>query len=313
MAMQEENNNPKKEREYTTWLDYLFSKKFKPRYSRLKGDLESYESQLQKRIEEKSAAAEPWAIKANELLDKTRYFLKRNQIDEGWKSLHTAMRFEIHGMGDAERISLADSLRIQAQTGLNDYCRKVILVLVGEQKSDVVPDPGVLEQAARIKDQYYNDQYYQNRLLRNLYKLLFFLLFICVAGIIIYISVMVRCHGNNFAESLTMRGMIMGVFLFGLLGAVTSAILFTRNLPASSRRVEIGSNEMITLSKLFIGVAFSIFIFILLRSSFANAIGLLNFEILGNYDFFAIAFVSGFSERFAQNAVKKIVGEDEST
>lgn len=310
MEMPEEVKKRKKER--TWWVEYLFSKKYRPRYSRLNGDLEAYESQLRKRVKKEDAQNHPWAVQAWDLLGKTRNFLNRNQIDEGWKSLHTAMRLEIFGMSDQERIGLADNLRIHAKTGLNEYYSKVILALVGEAKSDIPPDPAVLEQAARMKDQYYNDQYYQNRLLRNLYKLLFVLLFLCVVGIVTYFSVMVRCYGNNFAENLTMRGIIMGVFLFGLLGAITSAIIFTRNLPTSSRRVEIGSNEMVTLSKLFIGVAFSIFIFVLLRSSFAGAIELINFDILGNFDFYAIAFISGFSERFAQNAVKKIVGEDES-
>jgi len=308
----EENPKATTPETYTYWWEYLFSKKYKPRYSRLKGDLEAYECLLRKRVKETEANKHPWAEQAWKLLGKTRNFLYRNHIDEGWKSLHTAMRLEIYGMNDKERTALADSLRIQAQTGLNEYCKKVILSLLGENKPDVAPDPAVLEQAAQIRDQYYNDLYYQNRLLRNLFKLLFVLLFFCVMGLVAYFTVMVRCYGNNFAEIITMRGMIMGVFLFGLLGAITSAILFTRNLPASSRKVEIGINEMVTLSKLFIGVAFSLFVFALLRSSFLGAIELFNFDILGNFDFYAIAFVSGFSERFAQNAVIKIVGKDES-
>lgn len=293
---------------------FVFSKEYMPRYSRLSGDLESYEAQLKKRIDEVKASGLPWAENARQLLAQTRLFLAENKIDEGWKSLHTAMRLEIYGMNDAERIALADNLRNHA-SGLDEHSKAAILGIVGEKK-EVVPKPleaGALDQAVRIKDQYYNDQYYQNRLLRNLFKLLFWLLFVCVAGIIAYFSILIKCCKISNIDALGLNGLIIGVFLFGLLGAVTSAILLTRSIPTSSRRVEIGSNKMIVLSKIFIGIAFSIFIFALLRSSFIGSLELFAFKINKPFDYFTIAFITGFTERLANKAISKIVGEEEQS
>ncbi|MBE0664002.1 MAG: hypothetical protein IH597_16215 [Bacteroidales bacterium] len=293
---------------------YLFSKEYMPRYSRLSGDLQSYEAQLSKRIDEVKATGVPWAEKAKELLDQTRKFLTENKIDEGWKSLHTAMRLEIYGMNDAERIALANTLRNHA-SGLGEYNKAAILNIVGEKKEDAPKalDAAVLDQAVRIKDQYYNDQYYQNRLLRNFFKLLFILLFLCVAGIITYFVALAGSYKNHNVDSLDLNWLIVGVFLFSLLGAVTSAILLTRNIPSSSRRVEIGSNKMVVFSKISIGIAFSIFIFALLRTSFIGSLKLFAFEIDKPFDYFTIAFVTGFTERLANKAINKIVGEEEPT
>jgi hypothetical protein len=297
-----------------TFWKYLFSHEYAPRYSRLNGDLKSYEIQLNRRIDELNASGVPWAKKAKESLDQTRIFLAENKIDEGWKSLHTAMRLEIYGMNDAERIAVADMLRNHA-SGIGEYHKDAILNIVGEKKHfDPKPlDAGALEQAVKIKDQYYNDQYYQNRLLRNFFNLLFRLLFLCVAGIIAYFFVLIKYYKITINDSLDLSLLFTGVFLFGLLGAVTSAILLTRTIPSSSRKGEIGSNQMIVLSKIFIGVAFSIFIFTLLNTSFIGTIKLFTFEIDKPFDYFTIAFLTGFTERLANKAINKIVGEEVPT
>lgn len=143
-----------------------------------------------------------------------------------------------------------------------------------------------------------------------MFQLLFFLLFTFIIAIIIYFAIMHQQMGERYSEKMTMSGQITGVLLFGFLGAITSAILFTRYSTKFSKIAEISSNSIITLSKVFVGASFSIFIFLLLKSSVAENIQLFNFSINDPLDYFAIAFVSGFSERLAQKAIEAIVGKE---
>jgi hypothetical protein len=104
---------------------------------------------------------------------------------------------------------------------------------------------------------------------------------------------------------------MIGVLLFGLLGATTSSIFHFRNSQSSSRIPEIISNTSITMSRIFVGTGFSIFIFILLNSNIVEVLNLFSFKLDSCYEFFTIAFVSGFSERLALKSIQKIIGKKE--
>ena len=64
------------------------------------------------------------------------------------------------------------------------------------------------------------------------------------------------------------------------------------------------------MSKIFIGAGFSIFVFLLLRSSVADSIKLFSFTISPPFDYFAIAFAFGFTERLAQKSIELLIGKD---
>lgn len=290
----------------------IFSIQYAPRYSRLYGDMESYEPQLQSRINEQGAQDKQWAIHARELLRKARNFLDEYKIDEAWKAFHTAKRMEIFGMNAQEMANLADELRKEVAK-LNEWRREAIFELIGKTRKET-PEPlpaATLVRAEELKDEYYNNQYYKNRLTRSLFRLLFVLLFMVIAGIIIFFFLNGKIlESGDPSEGFGLGCYLAGVLLFGLLGAITSSILFTRNLSESTRITELGSNKTVTLSKIFVGAGFTVFIFLLLKSSIAESIQLFNFSIDSPVDYFAIAFVSGFSERLAQKAIEAIVGKD---
>jgi hypothetical protein len=67
------------------------------------------------------------------------------------------------------------------------------------------------------------------------------------------------------------------------------------------------------MSKIFIGAGFSVFIFLLLRSSVAEHIKLFTFSISQPLDYFAIAFASGFTERLAQKSIELLIGKEKAT
>ena len=305
------NQKERKISKLRIFIKKITSIEYTPRYTRLAGDLESYKPQLEKRIAETQSEKAHWAERARELLQKSQEFLNALKIDEGWKAFHTAKRLEINAMNDHERIALGRELLLES-TKLNNWRMKTIQKILGdlETENPLAPSPQVLTRAAEIKDEHYNNQYYKNALSRNMFRLLFALLLVFFTGIILYFWILVGQYEQDFGTRVELSGYIIGVLLFGFLGAITSAILFTRYNSQFSRITEISSNSVITLSKVFVGAAFSVFIFLLLKSSLLQGIQIFTFSVKDPLDYFAIAFVSGFSERLAQNAIEAIVGKE---
>lgn len=281
-------------------FDYL------PRYSRLKGSLTTYEAELEFRVSSNNLKGTAWFIEADKLLKKTDEFLSDYKIDEAWKCFHTAQRHEIYGMSSQERLELSKAL-ISECNKIKDWRAKAIKDILGNPESTnyVVPSADSVVQATKLKDEHYNNLYYQNRLTRSLYRLLFWLLAI-VTGLLIWFS---SCCITGSSELPEHSKMIEGVILFGLLGAITSSILFTRNQEANSRFSEIATNNFIVLSKIAVGVGFTVFIYFLLRSSFLDNLQVFSFTLSNDIDYYTIAFLSGFTERIAQKAMNLILGE----
>jgi len=282
---------------------------YNPRYSRLAGDIAVFEPQLQKRISDTKGEDEKWIKPAVALLSQAKEFLDAYKIDEGWKSLHTSQRYEFFAMDKHERLACAKALVKEAEK-MNEWRKDGIISLLCSKKDEItdVPSPEVLFRAAELKDEDYNNQYYMNRLSRNLFWLLSVLLFVVLTSIVAYFFICIPSFSDDLAKNLNPVEYLVGIILFGTLGALTSAILFTRNLSHSSRIKEISSSQVMVFSKVFIGAGFSVFIFLLLHSSIAEGIKLFAFSISKPLDYFAIAFASGFTERLAQKSMGLIIG-----
>jgi hypothetical protein len=287
---------------------------YTPRYSRLAGELSCYKPQLEKRIIDSNASGTQWAIRAKELIHDAEKFLNLNKIDEAWKSFHAAKRMVVFDMNDNERLAKAKSLYRETEK-LNEWRREAINNLLGKRSEGVTTSPAVeiLIHAMELKDEAYDNQFYLNRLSRNLFWLLSRLLFIVISGIVLYFALIIRNMGSEYPWDLGFTGYIVGVLLFGLLGALTSAIVSTRMLSKSPRISELGSSQVITMSKIFVGAGFSVFIFLLLRSSVAESINLFSFTISQPLDYFAIAFASGFTEIFAQKSIELLLGKEKAS
>jgi hypothetical protein len=299
---------------FNIMLTKLTTLEYTPRYSRLAGELSCYKPLLEKRIIDSNATNSQWAIQAKELIRDSEKFLKQNKIDEGWKSFHAAQRMEVYDMNDDERMAHAKSLFRETEK-LNEWRKEAIINLLGNRPAGVTVIPSVetLIHAIELKDEAYDNQFYLNRLSRNLFWLLSGLLFMVISGIVLYFALIIKEMGSDYAKDLSLTGYIVGVLLFGLLGALTSAIVSTRQLSNSPRISELGSSQVITMSKIFIGAGFSVFIFLLLRSSVAEHIKLFTFSISQPLDYFAIAFASGFTERLAQKSIELLIGKEKAT
>jgi hypothetical protein len=289
----------------------LMKCKSSSRHEWLESDLDSYEPMLDLRINNAKGQGEQWAIQAKKLVEKARSNLEGCKIDEGWKAYNAAKRMEVFGMGEPERIAVANTL-LKEVTKMNEWRGSAIMALCGKSKGDVKesPTPESLIKALELRDEHFNNLYYKTKLTWKLIRLLFILLFLIITGICLYFLFFGSKLGKDSTTELSLVGYILGVLLFGFLGAVTSAILFTRNIAKSARITELGSSQEVTISKIFVGAAFSVFIFMLLRSSIADNIQLFSFAIDDPLDYFCVAFVSGFSERLAQKAIEAVAGND---
>jgi hypothetical protein len=292
----------------------LSTMEYNPRYARLAGEIECYKPVLERRVDETSSADASWYKQSKQLIDRAEKFLNEFKIDEAWKAFHTAKRLEVFAMLEDERSDLANELRMETAK-LNEWRREAILDLIGHTKEDMAEPPRqrTLYRAIELKDEHYNNQYYKNKLSQTLFRLLFSLLFIATLAIVIYFYFLLNAYGADYATQMNTWEYLVGVLLFGFIGSTTSAILFTRYLSRFSRITEIGSSRVITLSKIFVGAAFSVFVFLILQSSIAESIQLFSFTIQTPVDYFAVTFISGFSERLAQNAIEKIVGKEKDS
>ena len=306
-----EESNSKFMLKFKMRLRRLFYVEYSPRYMRFKGDLCTYKEylcvlQLNMNDDEKE---KNWTTKALVLCEKAKEKLDDRKIDEGWKMLHAAQRLEVYG-SESIRKAIIIELREEAKK-LNEWRKNSILKIIGFgdeiKETDISPEE--LEKALKIRDQFYHTLYYTNRLTRGQFNWLFLILGIIIGLGLLYISF------NEFTKTDKMDIMnirnLTGILLFGLLGATTSSIFHFRNSQSSSRIPEILSNTSITMSRIFVGAGFSVFIFVLLNSEIAASLKLFSFTLDTCYDFFTIAFVSGFSERLALKSIQSIIGKKE--
>lgn len=284
------------------------------KYSRLAGTLAAFELALDRRIMTKGGAKEPWMDQSRDLLDRSKDFLKEYKIDEAWKCFHGAQRLEVYGMSPEERKSIARELKQEASK-LKEWRQKAVLELIDDKVVDMnKPEfADVLYRALSIKDEHNDNMYYINSVTRRLFLTLFILLVFNILGIILYLAVgMQRCH-LDFTKEIPLIYNIYGVLLFGVLGAITSTIIGTRNQAKLSRISELGSDWLIAVSKILVAAGFAVFIFFLLNSNMALKIEIFSFEIDTPSDYFIIAFICGFSERFAQKAIDTLIGKDDKS
>lgn len=294
-----------------------FSSMF-PRIERLESELKTTRKDLEYRISTGApdASGQEWSKVATDLLDLVANDLNRGSIDSSWKALHAARRSILHSYSSAERESEASVLRLEAEK-LNKWRKNSVLRILGpDDPQKAPPDAAKLVRAAELKDEHYNNNYYKNRIIRNTCYLLLGILVILVFITFIYL-------GNNDPETLITvisdeggrtyerMPLMRGVLIFGLLGACISSLLHIRNSSKTTRIPEIVNNNFITITRVFVGGASAIVIFIFLESGFSDQLFTdISLRPGDAYTYFAIAFVAGFTERLLLRAISSIVGKE---
>ncbi len=296
---------------FVGWISKHWPLKPSPRWARLSGSLKAYRLEVERRINLPENKGTQWALNLNKILDQCQSQLDAHEVDEAWKSFDAARRLELFGM---EKLELQQKARILRQEAakLSEWRKRAIYSIIGDPDHPVNDEivAGMLYEATMVRDEDFNNTYYKNRLIRNLFRLLFNLLFLWGVLIFIYFFTAFNFINSDQNSDYSNGVFMVGILLFGLLGATTSSILITRQRSGQTRITEISSNQFVTLSRIFVGAAFSIFIFMILKSEMAAKINLFTFEINKPLDYFAIAFVSGFAERLARNAIEALAGKE---
>jgi len=296
---------------FITWISQYWPFRPSPRWARLSGSLKAYRLEVERRMSLPENKGTEWALNLNKILDQCQNQLDANQVDEAWKSFDAARRLELFGMAKPELQQRARILRQEAAK-LSEWRKRAIYSIIGDPDHPATGEitAEMLYEATIVRDEDFNNTYYKNRLIRNLFRLLFNLLFLWGGLIILYFFTAFDCINGKLDFNCADGVFLLGILLFGLLGATTSSILITRQTYGQTRITEISSNQFVTLSRIFVGAAFSIFIFMILKSEMAEKINLFTFEIKNPLDYFAIAFVSGFAERLAKNAIEALAGKE---
>jgi ADP-ribose pyrophosphatase YjhB (NUDIX family) len=283
---------------------------------RLRGDLETYRSELESVIKRSNAPLEHWSITAQSLLDKTESYVSQGEVDIGWKTLHTSRRQQIFGMSPDQLQNYSSMLRIEAEK-LNEWRKKVVVDLLGEPghpRNNITADMVYL--AASLRDEHFNNSYYKNNLIRNTYSFLVVFLFVVLGLILVYV-------GSNNLETMvkTVEGhssipenqffvVSLGIVLFGLLGAGTSAILKISSASKVTRIPEIVNNAFVTSVRVLLGGALAYITLFFLQTDFVDSLFSFKTKFSNIQTYFVIAFVAGFSERMVLRAVETVSGKE---
>lgn len=294
------------------WWKSIWFASYSAKHRRLAGSLHAYRKELERRIKKTGAEEAGWATTATALLDQCFQLLQEAKLDEAWKCFHEAKRTEIYGLDETELDTRVMILRQEADK-LSDWRKKAVYALIGSpgNPTGTKPSHEAVNQASLIRDQHYNNSYYRNQLTRIQFQSSFTALTLFLFAMLCYFRWLFPYEAAEVANtSSTFIHFLIGVVIFGLSGATTSTILHIRKSTVNSRIPEIISNNFITLSRIFVGAGFSVFVFILLNTAFITQLKLFSFEVDTPFDFFTLAFITGFSERFVLKKITGIVGGD---
>lgn len=290
---------------------YLILLKYWPmsrQHYRLVNTFTAREKELLFRLEQATEADITWKNKVRELLADARRAIAENdradnRLDDGWNCLLAAERHAVFGMAAPALRALALTLRQEASK-LNEHRKQAVLDLVNTVVDDrgELTDPDnlpamreALFKAMDKRDEAAHNQYFRIRLLRDQLWLLALVLGNLIASVWLLTALGMLSLGQP--------ALIMGVSVFGALGASLSAALSLTRLPTTTHIPEQIVFSSVTYMRAMIGAAAALVGYIFLHS------GLLNFgNTLSSESILAVAFISGFSERLIISTVERVTG-----
>lgn len=302
------------------WLRKYWVRLASPaRYERLQGELRKAHVEIVGRVDPNAvgdhdiasgpglAAGRSWKDSALTLLRLAAHALDRGRIDQGWKYLNAARRMEIFGMDDVELSDAAKVLRVEASK-LKAWRQSAIQTLLGTTDAVALPNRRTLALAAAIRDEEYDNRGYKDQLIGTQ------LLFLFGVAAIVMGALLGMWYRNAlpFGEASLppTYATIIGVMLFGKLGATFSAITRASDPSASVRIPEITSANRVSLLRILLGGVSAIVVYLVLKSELAS---LFSFDAilksLTPFTIYVVAFASGFTDRIVMRAIEALVGK----
>lgn len=294
------------------WLD---PRRRSKRYVRLTASVAASRMDLQRRV--CNAAADEksedwcWVDAAVKSIEGAEAALERRRIDEGWKLLHAARRLDLLSAASEELDSYATAIRHEADN-LNSWRKKAIYDLLGPpDHPKAFLEKEAVYQAALLRDESYDSQAYRDSLLRS-HQMHLWIALLVVLSLVASWKGILATSGLLDLQALSPPfdpfewRMYLAVGLFGLLGAIISAIVKFPDPSKPSRITELTASLRLTLLRLSMGAAAAIIIYIFITSTLVRDVFAINQQQITASTLAAISIIAGFTERLVLRAVNAV-------
>ncbi|MBI1928696.1 hypothetical protein HYR99_31185 [Candidatus Poribacteria bacterium] len=256
-----------------------------------------------KQLQEKQNKDFAWADTANEFLNKTDEAVRKNDIDTGWKHLQAAQQIEIFGFEKNELIAKAELLRAEVDEKLSSWRKQAATTLLNEemiqkklQDDEIDAARECVYQAAQLRDEHFNNEYFKIHRLRNQLTVLLSSLFLASVALPIL-------AGFRLLPSLGGWRTLTAIEILGALGGALNVAYSIARTPTGRIPKQI-THFWITMMRPLLGAATAIVIYIFLRAQ------ILNFGLTGD-KILAISVIAGYSgERLVSRAVESVTGKE---
>lgn len=277
-----------------------------PERNRLEGAITQFRIQLEQTSEDSRKGS--WWSNANIHLAQASLYLAARNYHQGWISLHAAQREAVLDPDDLDALQRA---AIQLRCDLERVSgrrAKTITDLIcdakGELRTDIYSGPlrsRVIDALALRDDQYQTD--YFKIMLRRRHLFLLFVLLVLGIGICLALSA-----AGALPAPFDRFGLMIGVVLFGVLGAALSVArgLLVTDISAKIPAQQIGA--FMIWMRPAIGAAAALIAFVLLN---AKVFKIFDWDHESPTIIFTVAIVAGFSERFIVGAIERIADDVE--
>jgi hypothetical protein len=136
---------------------------------------------------------------------------------------------------------------------------------------------------------------------------------VCVLGFLTAIAGLVLWMAHDFHRHRMPTWTLLATIAAGGMGAAISVLLRMAKQDSFSQDYEVGrkTTRRLAMARPFVGAAFAVMIYLLLKSGLVD-IGGLNSNQQTIYFYSAVAFLAGFSERWARIIVGGVIGSNDS-
>jgi ADP-ribose pyrophosphatase YjhB (NUDIX family) len=287
------------------------------RWQRLASAVIAYDQELQGRAKLFHRLPEGLAT-IRGILKEATDALEIRDIDRGWICFHKARQLELLHLDDPQLNAVAMVMQHEAEK-LKGWRKKAVLRLLsvdGENQAQKKEEPRRCPKisreqvfcAAQIRDEHYDNEAYKDSLRQSsllLFAITLAVILVAVLGLS-YLQYLPFEPTQAAGPPQSMR--LLSVAVFGLLGAITSAI-FSSSKGSSLRIPEMVSSFQATTLRLLVGPASAIALYFVARSELSPQA----FKSLLSNDYgaatLAIAFAAGFSEQIVRRVVESFTGE----